>query len=253
MTSPGIRASQESVATELLSQSSAASTADVKPLDIVPTAAEREFTQRSLVKRPIPPLSGRDTIRVAPGMPLESEHGIGKIFENYDIVCIFPSLETTDVGLNHDLRQRITFAIQAHKTRLGYWVIQQQNQRGCTGGCTNMLRKDHGKKVDLQSLFEWNCRKPKLIIRNLEEVGLTVVVTEIGKRDLNGLEQRVHQRGSAMVELNGSEFGSHSIIVDEIAEQNALIREPYHGWQLLVEKNALQWHLSGGEIFQIDD
>ena len=262
--------SQDSVATEVLSQELdgegvatialeilAAAPARELPRELrgefVPSEAERAFTAECLALRPFPALSAFDTVLAAPGHPLESEHGIGKIFEDEEIVCIFPPLEREVMGHRSDFRKAAgapPVPILAERTKFGFWVIQQQGQRGCATACM-MLRKDHGIAVDMRSLLMWNCRSIELSIKNLREEGLLVPDSTVGHGNLEELRALVARRGSALITIKGEEFGSHVIIVDGVGAENALVREPYHGWQCLVTNEALRGYLCGSMVVQI--
>lgn len=173
------------------------------------------------IERAYPPLSVADTVKAHGG----SIHGQAELFEDHEI--ILPILA------------RAVEPPKIAKGVNGKAVIQQQATRGCTAACVAMLQADHGKAVDWDELMLCNLGDIDTMRWSLEASGLKVLTERIESFDQ--LQEQIRLNGPAIVSVNTG-YGSHRIIVDSIAfdQFSAIIREPYHGWQITVTGKALK-------------
>lgn len=202
----------------------------------------------SIAKRRVPPLSQVDTIMMVSGV-IKSVHGDGteKLFTDQEILKLHPSIRRVDIGNN----------IQVDIVENNKVVIQQQATRGCTAAAAAMLIHDAGKNVDLSSLQQTNLGNTKSIVSSIEKADLTPVVTELNttnnsKELLKQLQQLLRKNGSAIVSTS-HDIGSHVVVVDHISDNlnEVRLRDPYHGWDITVTKEAFMRGFHGGDIIQL--
>ncbi len=210
-----------------------------------PSAEERAYTQACLAKpRPRPPLSPFDTQFWKGGVAL-SKHGDGSYaFENQEIVSIYPP-DFTQPPPPPEM------ASYAHTTRWGHVVVQQRSQRGCTAAALNMLLLDHKRKPNILALQTWNGRRVELISMILRQAGLNVLESQTAAKSLSILEELLSKYGPAIVSIDTPSTQGHVIVVDALFNTGALIREPYHGWNMLITRQALQNALDSAPIIQV--
>ena len=192
--------------------------------------------------RRVPPLSLFDTV-IIQNNEARSIHGGGseKLFKNKEILQVHSSIRTQVVdGFIVDFT--------AHNKV----VIQQQATRGCTAGAAAMLIFDAGKEISYQLLRSTNLADTKEIVRWIENASLPVVCTLAIKADLTQLKELIQKNGSAIVSTNNN-LGSHVIVVDHIRDdlQEIRLRDPFHGWEITVTKDAFLREYKGGDIIQI--
>ena len=195
---------------------------------------------KQFFKRKYPPVAAVDTVIMKNGN-FESVHGNGKMFSNEEIIKVHTIVSEEKIWED-------VFFINAWKTENGKYVIQQQATRGCTAATAAMLIKDHGKEPDIWKLRGRNLGNDKDQMRDIEAVGLRPILTVC--KDLDQLKELLRKHGSAIVSISG-ELGGHVIIVDEIGEKEARIRDPYNGWEITVTLEALKKRFSGGSVIQI--
>lgn len=180
---------------------------------------------------------------------IKSVHGDGteKLFTDQEILKLHPSIRRVDIGNN----------IQVDIVENNKVVIQQQATRGCTAAAAAMLIHDAGKNVDLSSLQQTNLGNTKSIVSSIEKADLTPVVTELNttnnsKELLKQLQQLLRKNGSAIVSTS-HDIGSHVVVVDHISDNlnEVRLRDPYHGWDITVTKEAFMRGFHGGDIIQL--
>lgn len=221
--------------------------------EFIPSAAQRAYTARCLKNRPTPPLSTFDTL-IGLDLQFQSVHGTTKIFPDEAIVCIFEPVRTEALGKAQDLRRGVAAAfvdVLAAQTEFGHWVIQQQGQRGCSAAGEAMLKKDSGFPIDLSALKMSNCRGILSVSEHLKREKIQHTVSQIGKGDLTKLKELEREGGPALISVDGEEFGGHVLIVDHVGSTRTLLRDPYHGWQCLVENGALAACISRSPVIQL--
>lgn len=198
-------------------------------------ALQAEKIPPVLQERKIPPVSKWDTI-----INEKSAHGSGEIFSDSEIVEKLPIIRKRELGSG----------LFAFYTKQGKSIIQQQATRGCTAAVVAMLIMDNGKQPNLKALTTRNLGTEEDQKRDIREAGLEVIVGSA--KDLSELRNLIIQNNSCIVSVQGS-LGGHVIIVDEVSKDLSTIRlrDPYHGWEITVNKEAFlkEWH--GGKTFHI--
>lgn len=129
-------------------------------------------------------------------------------------------------------------------------IIFQQAANGCTAGASCMLALDHGKRVNIDVM---RVRQPSPITQSeldLLDAGLNLDTT-LGEQ-LYDVQARSFSKMKLAIDLvtkgpcvtaiqdNGANVG-HAIVLDAINLQDntATIRDPWHGWMIDVNLDAL--------------
>jgi len=186
------------------------------------------------------------------------------IFKNRDILEVevrpvgeFPHrFETLPVGFTADGRQ----------------VIQQSAMQGCVAAATNMVLMDFGRAPDLDRQYESHFDNDNVILKTLKKVGLHGEIVEFprsfgsGGRELSSLEQlrviearvalleRLTAAGKGVLLGDSSEIGAHQIVLDRFSYEqgHATIRDPLHGWSIVVRAKSLLPRLGSTAIVVTD-
>jgi hypothetical protein len=189
--------------------------------------------------RTTPPISIHDTIMMIDGK-IESVHGTGELFCDNEII----------EKLNIIKEKKIGPGVYAKYTKHGKAIIQQQATRGCTAAAAAMLMKDNGKLPDIRELRLRNLGSTENQTRDITKAGLKTIVSST--HHLSDLKALLAKNGSAIVDVNGK-LGGHVIVVDHISDDLSQIRlrDPYHGWEITVTKEAFLKEWSGGQAIQV--
>lgn len=189
--------------------------------------------------RKIPPLSIVDTF-IATSSGIKSAHGKGELFSDHEIVEKLPIVR----------RQLIGDKVYAEFTKYGKAIIQQQATRGCTAATSAMLIVDNGKQPKISNLKMRNLGDDANQIKDMKEAGLKPVINTANT--LLELRKLILKHGSAIVSVN-NKLGAHVIVADDISANLSRIRlrDPYHGWEITVTKEAFLKEWSGGKAIQI--
>jgi hypothetical protein len=118
----------------------------------------------------------------------------------------------------------------------GRVMIQQIAVRGCVAAVAAMLIEEHHKNCDFKSLRQTNISNDLKLISWLEKAELQAKQHTI-TGGLVQLIQFVQSYGSLACTIEDKEIKAHSIILDEINEQFAIIRDPAHGWRIQIPCN----------------
>ena len=195
------------------------------------------------LKRRHPPISLADTVIGDGAGGWISVHGQMTVFQDDDILRVCPLTE----------EQTVDGVPISYLQTNGKVVIQQQSIRGCTAAAATMLLVDHHKRPDAPYLRQTNLGTKEMMYIVIERAGCRPKMSVV-PRTLSGLREAVLQSGSAIVEVNVE--GGHVVVVDDINEDltQVTIRDPYHGWAIVVKGEAFQKTLEGGtaRIIQIE-
>jgi hypothetical protein len=134
----------------------------------------------------------------------------------------------------------------------GRHILLQSGQRGCTAGAVAMLLLDHGRRPDPRDFQEANFEKCERMAEQIRRAGLSVHLTP-GRMNAHELERLLAARGPGIVGVVTEEAGGHVIMLDAVAlkEGIAVIRDPFHGWQIRITLEALM-RSGPGDFLQID-
>lgn len=168
-------------------------------------------------------------------MSLASAHGVHLSFDDSDIDSVLPLVPPAE---RHDYFQG---------TVGGKHVMLQHGMRGCGLACVAMLLSDaKGRVVEPEYA---NLSTTKNLVESLRLGGVDVCVTVI--HGLEELEARLARRGSAIVSV--TTIGAHYVVVDSVTEDGCQIRDPFHGWAVLLQRGSLETSLSrrGTDVIQI--
>ncbi len=209
---------------------------------LIPEKPAPEYKVLYPQERKTPPIGMCDTVVLAYGeAPLKSVHGEGTLFKDEEILERLEIIQETPIALK----------INALYTKHGKAIIQQQAVRGCTAAVSAMLIVDHGKKINPLELRSRNVASHEVIKTDLLKAGL--VHTESSPKTLAELRECLLQKGSAIVSLSGA-VGCHVVVVDHVSRdlKKVRLRDPYHGWEIMVTAEAFlhEWYLE--EIIQIE-
>lgn len=203
--------------------------------------------------RKYPPISHVDTVRFEKaGQAATSAHGTGLLFSDEEIVGIQPVKREKNLG------DGVVVQFTVHNKA----VIQQQGTRGCTAATAAMLIMDKQGNPDIEALKNTNLGSTDSQKRIITRAGFMPSVTtlpelsfasiDIRRKHLQQLQKLIQMRGAAVVNIDDSNLGNHVIVVDEITDKDARVRDPYHGWEITITLEALAKRFSGGDVIQIE-
>ncbi|WP_257286262.1 cysteine peptidase family C39 domain-containing protein [Endozoicomonas sp. SESOKO1] len=116
-------------------------------------------------------------------------------------------------------------------------IIQQQATRGCAYAAAVMLMYQHNKRsFSVNTLISTNLGD-SLISQALSSAGLFPFKTRFA--NLEELALAVNRDGSAIVSVSFA-TGAHFVIVDAVTDTSVLIRDPYHGWEVDIRREAFE-------------
>lgn len=127
----------------------------------------------------------------------------------------------------------------------GQAIIQQQSRHGSGAAVLAMLLKDQRQMPpDLRDLKVCGLSTQQTLLETLERKGLNrreISQSTLGydhAKKLGRLDVLIKKHGSAICQVRTRSVGEHYILVDSVNEQ-ATIRDPYHGWQIRVSRGYL--------------
>lgn len=126
-------------------------------------------------------------------------------------------------------------------TEVGKHVLLQPSVKSAEATCMAMLLLDLGKKVDLKKLEYSDANELALL------EGLKYQIKRItNEGDLAGLDPGI-------LTVYQSSVNAHSFILDALSDKNeAIIRDPFHGWMITIAPSAFRDLLKdGGSFFQL--
>lgn len=115
----------------------------------------------------------------------------------------------------------------------GKVMIQQQAIRSCVPTCAAMLLVERGKKCNSESIKTTDLAKTEDFIRWIEEGGLKANLVK-GNPDVHALKEIIKKNGSISCSIGDKVIGGHQIILDQIDNDYAIIRDPYHGRRIRI-------------------
>ncbi len=152
-----------------------------------------------------------------------SSHGCGLSYKDSEIFGVVP-LE----GLNDE-----EDTLYRGKTPEGKFVVSQNGVRGCVAGCASMIVSDAlGRYVRPDAM---NLGDSDNIRKIVQKNGLQHATTAV--ENFNQLKKALIQNGSACIGVKT--VGGHEVVIDKVLDGDRVqIRDPYHGWCVVVEKEA---------------
>ena len=142
------------------------------------------------------------------------------------------------------------YKITARLSQNNKWVLPQIAIDGCSAAAMAMLILDHGKEINLHTIFNRHKNESEKMQDDLKSAGLTsdlITVQMKSRRKQNPLswESQAINEMSSLLKKNGSAWvgvwtgiGNHSIILDAIDEDGARIRDPFHAWEITITNEA---------------
>lgn len=200
----------------------------------------QQYSKLPEEKRSHPPVTTIDTRK---GENFMSEHGRMNVFFDSEIV----EISTTHLPHSSSASSSTSYVKFSEHNKA---VIQQQSIRGCTAAAAAMLICDNGKSFDPQKVATINIGTTEKICEMIRQAGLIPIVSQLSS-DLSDLGKAIKLHGSAITTVIDRSCG-HSIIVDAIDEHTARIRDPNHGWEISVRKDALARRYHPYDVIQID-
>lgn len=137
----------------------------------------------------------------------------------------------------------------------GLHILLQCGQRACSATAATMLLLDHGRQIDVFGLLTCNLGNSKSMTYLIEGAGLKALHTE-RIPNVEKLTSLISRHGPGVATLYMKNIGVHSIVIDEadLDVSEAVIRDPFHGWQIRITLQALidsYLHLS--DFIQVTD
>lgn len=190
------------------------------------------------IKRAYPPLGSNDTFSGD-----ASFHGKAIVFEDDEISCIYNPCRSelftnTSNGFDeNDKEIQIVSKLQVQYSKNNKAFFQQKGIRSCSSAVAAMLTMDHNKIPIISSLTA-NIRNNDYIMDRLSQAGLKPIQKKI--TSLKDLELEIRKNGSAIISIEDENISGHSIIVDAVFADKIRLRDPYHGWEIDVTKEAFE-------------
>jgi len=180
-------------------------------------------------ERNYPPLGPRDTVDINSQGLFVSAHGKGKVIRDEEILKVSKIVEEREIAPK----------VKIQKTENNNWVIQQQATRGCVAAAVDMMLAKYEIMANIERLQNTNLANPQQEEEWLGERGFTVIRKKV--TSLDALQHFIEQEGSAILDVSG-DIGSHVVVLDYVSQQRgfARIRDPYHGWEIEINLNALR-------------
>lgn len=197
---------------------------DFKKFDSIPMLGA--FKLSYLAEKVFPELRGISSV---------GNHGYGNSFGDKEILRVYATTKT-------ETKNRVTIQY----TKNDKPIIQQMATRGCTAAVSAMLIYESGKEMSADALENRNLGNEELNIRDFQKAGLKPIVSNC--RNLEELKGLLEKNGSAIVDVNS--VGEHVVVVDAITDAAVRIRDPYHGWEVDVRRDAFESRWSGKNVIQ---
>lgn len=226
-------------------------------LKILTCFEERLKASLFKISRRTPPLAICDTIIFKDGK-IAGAHNRGvkpHFFQDHEIIQVHAVLRKQLLDGENPFPEADQWGVEWRPIYAEYSahqkpIIQQAAMRGCTAAATAMLIMDHGKQCDVQGLRMRNLGQTRNMKHDIEKAGLKAVVSSC--RSFDDLKELIRKHGSAIVSVSG-EIGGHVIVVDAIGNDQARIRDPYHGWEITIKLDALKARFIGGNsVIQVE-
>lgn len=152
--------------------------------------------------------------------------------------------EIASVLLHPDEFQNSIGGVRYGVSPTGQAVLQQVSTRGCGHACTAMLGLDNQRPLPV----EWLADELSTIEAQVAELGTVGLKTKVTHfpygmdRQVVGqmLDNLVLEGGPGLLGVTG-EIGGHAIVLDSLSMSHnvAIIRDPYHGWQIITTAEAI--------------
>ena len=156
------------------------------------------------------------------------------------------------------------YKITARLSENNKWVVPQIAIDGCSAATMAMLILDHGKEINLSSLFNRHKNGSEKKEEDLKSAGLKsdLITVQVHSRSaVNPLswQREVIDEMSSLIEKYGSaeigadtDMGTHSIILDAVDANGARIRDPFHAWEITITNDAFfNCFFASAHLFQI--
>ncbi|WP_257266478.1 cysteine peptidase family C39 domain-containing protein [Endozoicomonas sp. ONNA2] len=169
---------------------------------------------------------------VLKNISFSGEHGFMLSFLDHEILKVHQPIENKSKG-----ESLTSKSIDIKYTLNERPIIQQQAARGCSYATAAMLIHQHNGNFSVSDLLTSNICSDKSILMALSKAGLSPFKSRFA--NIGGLTHAVNQHGSAIVPVD-LESGIHFVIVDEVKDTSVLVRDPYHGWEVEVLRDAFE-------------
>ncbi|WP_176464049.1 pentapeptide repeat-containing protein [Bordetella genomosp. 11] len=199
---------------------------DMRGTHIRGTNIDRAVMDSSIGSR----VNGKLIRSYAPASPADTRRGNAVLredkvdfFHDREILDIFPVQRIDSVG-----------GVIIGYLEDGRSVIQQQGRFACPAGVSAMLSADHGGKINTDRPWRHSPADPDQVLRHLEGATDYIPVTS-RPGTVEALAEQLDKHGPAVVSVN-CEIGNHLVIVDaiDLKAHTVALRDPYHGWAILV-------------------
>ncbi|WP_420422543.1 hypothetical protein [Simkania sp.] len=161
-------------------------------------------------------------------MSLETGHGYGNSYQDKDILRVHPIERTNQVFDSG--KNSLNISYTTHRKP----IIQQQATRGCTAGSTAMLIYEKRQALDAKGMIMRNLGNEHDQERDLKQFGLNPVRKQC--KTLESLKRFIKEHGSCIASVYT--VGEHVVVVDAVLDDRVRIRDPYHGWEVDIKKEA---------------
>jgi hypothetical protein len=199
-------------------------------------------TPQSHIERRTPPLSIHDKV-IGDFNGMWIPHGCPEFFRDDEISKVSKIVNSEVIG----------DTLKIYYSENGKAILLQQSIRGSSAASSAMLILDH-KKIPCIRTIKSRDLNNFYVRKHLENSNLRASLSLISSDDpLSKLRQRLLKSGSGMISVIGPLLTGHSIVIDEIAEDlnTVRLRDPYHGWEITVTKEAFLKRFQRGPMIQI--
>lgn len=114
----------------------------------------------------------------------------------------------------------------------GTCIIQQPGVRACVYTTAAMLLTDRGVKFDFEALFSTNLTTDSGLDDLLKKYGFTLCQTYINDHE----EWFSKEQGPLFAGIISDSIGAHKVIIDVVAKDRVLMRDPNHGWRITMTR-----------------
>lgn len=197
-------------------------------------------------ERTNPPFGVDDVVFAKPGDRIHNLNGEAVFIRTDEI----RALETPPS--QHD---RTIDGVPFGITSDGRHVMQQQGQRSSGAAAVAMLVMDYGGKPNTYCVKNYNLSTADEQVWRLEQAGLVPIVaragggrTKLGQQ----LEDLIKKNGPGILSVDG-ELGGHVVVIDRFSmtDNEAIIRDPFHGWSITVSADSILDRMPYLELIQI--
>lgn len=133
----------------------------------------------------------------------------------------------------------------------GKTMIQQQAVRGCVAACEAMMLEDRGIKCNVNRLLGTNLATNEDLIGWLNGEGVKAKTAQLPQQ-ADSIQNFIDKHGSLCLGIFEENIKGHQILLDSINQEQATIRDPFHGWRITIATEDLFKMTNFSEVVYIE-